>query len=283
MTQEITEANLIDLLNGVDAAIIGVVPMTEYVLENAPKLKVVSMHGVGVDHIDLEAAKKHGIVVTNCLGSNDHAVADLTIGLMVSIARNIPAVDRELREGGWGRYKGHELWNKSLGLIGFGHIGRAVAKRAIGFEMKILVHDPFIDSKPDELPNLKFISFDEVIRESDFLSLHTPLTDETRNMIGTDQFQAMKSNAYLINTARGELVDEQALYKALIDGHIAGAALDVYAKEPPKNNPLIKLNNVVLTPHIGAHTNEAIERMSTMAVQNALQTLQGKEPHFRVV
>lgn len=283
MTQEMTESDLIDLLYEIDAAIIGVVPMTERVLENAPNLKVVSMHGVGVDHIDLEAAAKRGIVVTNCLGSNDQAVADLTIGLMISIARNIPIVDRNLREGGWGRYKGFELWKKTLGLIGLGYIGRGVAKRAIAFDMEILVYDPFIDPMQVEMPGLKFVTFDELVRQSDFLSIHAPLTDQNRNMISTDQFKAMKSSAYLVNTARGDLVDEQALYKALTEGQIAGAALDVYTKEPPKNSPLLKLDNIVVTPHIGAHTKEAIERMSIMAVQNALLTLRGEPPYHRVV
>jgi D-3-phosphoglycerate dehydrogenase len=282
MTQPMSEARLIDLLAGVDGAIIGVVPMTAHVLENAPTLKVVSMHGVGVDHIDLQAASRLGIVVANCLGSNDQSVADLTLGLMISAARDLPRADGALRQGGWGSYQGHELWNKTLGLVGLGYVGRAVARRALGFDMKILAYDPYVDPQRAGLPALSFVALDELIRESDFISLHSPLTEETRHMIGAAQFAAMKPGAYLINTARGGLVDEQALYQALSSGQIAGAALDVYAAEPPAGSPLLKLDNIVLTPHIAAHTQEAIERMGVMAARNVLLALQGGQPLHRV-
>jgi D-3-phosphoglycerate dehydrogenase len=282
MTQPMSEARLIDLLAGVDGAIIGVVPMTAHVLENAPTLKVVSMHGVGVDHIDLQAASRLGIVVANCLGSNDQSVADLTLGLMISAARDIPRADGALRQGGWGSFQGRELWNKTLGLVGLGYVGRAVARRALGFDMKILAYDPYVDPQRAGLSALSFVALDELIRESDFISLHAPLTEETRHMIGAAQFAAMKPGAYLINTARGGLVDEQALYQALSSGQIAGAALDVYAAEPPAGSPLLKLDNIVLTPHIAAHTQEAIERMSVMAARNVLLALQGGQPLHRV-
>jgi len=282
MSQEMDENRLIRSLQGVSGAIVGVVPMTARVMENAPDLKVVSMHGVGVDHIDLEAAARLGILIANCPGANDQPVADLTVGLMIAAARNIPIVDRELRQGGWGRYQGSELWDKTLGLVGFGRIGRGVAKRALGFDMQVLVYDPYVDPKQADMNGVKLTNLDDVIAISDFISLHCPLTPETHHIIGKTQFERMKANAYLINTARGGLVDEGALYTALREKRIAGAALDVFADEPPTDSPLLTLDCVVVTPHIGAHTRESIERMGVMAAQNVVRTLQGAQPHNRV-
>jgi D-3-phosphoglycerate dehydrogenase len=282
MNIEMTEARLAELLSDVDGAIIGVVPMTAGVLQSAPRLKVVSMHGVGVDHVDLAAAAKLGIVIANCPGTNDQAVADLTLGLMITIARNIPQVDRQLRQGGWGRHSGNELWNKTLGLIGMGRIGHGVAKRALGFDMQVLVYDPYVRQEQIDLPGVRLTSLEEVIKEADFLSLHAVLNDETRKLMNLDRFQMMKRSAYLVNTARGGLIDEPALHQALTTGLIAGAALDVYVDEPPVGSPLLELENVVLTPHIGAHTKEAIERMGVIAAKNVIQALQGGQPLYRV-
>lgn len=282
MSKKMTEKRLIDLLKGMDAAIIGVVPMTAHVLENAPDLKVVGAHGVGVDHIDLDAAARLGITVTNCPGANDPSVADLTIGLMIAVARSIPRVGQELRHGGWGRYEGGELWKKTLGLIGLGRIGRGVAQRAIGFDMQVVVYDPYVEKDQTRLEGITFDSLENVIKKADFLSLHNPLNDETRHMIGPTELAAMKPGAYLINTARGGLVDEQALFKALSEKQIAGAAFDVFQEEPPGDNPLLGLDNMIATPHIGAHTQESIERMGVMAAQGVVATLQGNQPPHRV-
>ena len=281
MSQKMTEERLIELLQGVDGAIIGVVPMTAHVIEQSPTLKVVSMHGVGVDHIDLTAAAQKGVVIAHCQGANDQSVADLTIGLMIAIARDIPSVDQKVREGGWGAHAGSELWNKTLGLIGLGRIGRGVAKRALGFDMKVLAYDPYVDEDHVE-GDITMVSFEEVLQNSDFVSLHAALSEETRHMIGAAQFQIMKSTAYFINTSRGALVDEVALHTALTEKQIAGAALDVYEVEPPKDSPLLELENIVVMTHIGAHTRESIERVGVMAAENVLQTLDGGQPHFRV-
>jgi len=282
MKGEMTEQRLVDLLKDVDGAVIGVVPMTARVMESSPSLKVASMHGVGVDHIDLEAAERLGIIIANCPGTNDQAVADLAIGLMIAIARHIPNADRELREGKWGRYSGSELWNKTLGLVGYGRIGRGVAKRALGFDMNVLVHDPYIQPEQVGLSSVRLTTLEELLGSADFLSLHAALTDETRGLFGEAQFRSMKSTAYLINTARGGLVDETALYKALSQKWIAGAALDVFVEEPPLDSPVLGLENMVLTPHIGAHTREAIARMGVLAAQNVVLTLQGGQPLHRV-
>ena len=281
ISKKVTEEGMVELLQGIDGAIIGVVPMTKYVLEHSPSLKVVSMHGVGVDHIDLTAAAQRGIVIANCQGVNDQSVADLTIGLMISIARDIPRVDRSVRGGGWGAHAGSELWQKTLGLIGLGRIGHAVAKRALGFDMKVLAYDPYVKVEGVD-KGIIMASLDEVLKEADFVSLHAALSEETRHLIGEAQLQVMKSSAYLINTSRGALEDEEALYSALKEKLIVGAALDVYDIEPPKESPLLQLDNIVLTPHIGAHTRESIERVGVMSAENILWTLQGGQPHYRV-
>ncbi|MDP2974685.1 MAG: phosphoglycerate dehydrogenase, partial [Anaerolineales bacterium] len=242
----------------------------------------VSMHGVGFDHVDLAAARRLGIIIANTPGANDQAVADLALGLMIAVARKIPQADGDLRQEKWGRYSGGELWSKTLGLVGFGRIGRGVAKRALGFDMRVLVYDPYIQPEAVNLPGVTLTLFEEVLANADFISLHAALTAGNTHMIGAAQFEAMKPDAYLINTARGGLVDEDALYQALSAGRIAGAALDVFVDEPPKGSPLLKLPNVVVTPHIGAHTKEAIERMGVMAAQNVVQALRTGEPLFRV-
>jgi D-3-phosphoglycerate dehydrogenase len=283
MSQKMTEDRLIELLAGVDAAIIGVVPMTARVLEHAPGLKVVSAHGVGVDHVDLQAAARLGVIVANCPGANDQGVADLAIGLMVAVARQIPLTDQDVRAGKWGRYEGSELWKKTLGLIGLGRIGRGVAKRALGFDMQVLAYDPYVDEQQAGAMGVRLTSFEEVISSADFLSLHAALTPETRHLIGKAALEKIKPSAFLINTARGALVDEDALYAALVEGKLAGAALDVFSAEPPLGSPLLGLKNVVVTPHIGAHTKEAIERVGVLAAQNVVKTLQTGEPVCRVV
>ena len=282
MKGEITAEHMIDLLKDINGAVVGVVPMTAQVLDNAPQLKVVSMHGVGVDHINLDAAERLGIVIANCPGTNDQAVADLALGLMIAAARQISAADGALRAGQWGKYSGSELWNKTLGLIGYGRIGRGVAKRALGFDMNVQVYDPYIHPDQVGLPGVKLTSLEDVITSADFLSLHAALTEETQKLIGTEQLAMMKPTAFLINTARGGLIDEQALFEALSQKRIAGAGLDVFVEEPPLGSPLLALNNLVLTPHIGAHTQEAIERMGVMAAQNVVLTLQGGQPLHRV-
>ena len=283
MSQKMTEQRLIALLDDVDAAIIGVVPMTALVFESAPRLKVVSMHGVGVDHVDLGAAARRSVIVANCPGANDQAVADLAIGLMVCLARQVLPASQDLRRGEWKNYQGNELWKKTLGLIGLGRIGRGVARRASGFDMNILAHDPFVDAQQARAAGARLASLDEILASADFLSLHLVLNEQTRNIIGKQELERMKPSAFLINTARGGLVDEQALYSALVDGQLAGAALDVFAVEPPLDNALLTLPNVVATPHIGAHSKEAIERVGVLAARNVVQALQSGEPVFRVV
>jgi D-3-phosphoglycerate dehydrogenase len=274
---------MLALVPETSAIIVGLVPITEKIIAKSSKLRIISMYGVGVNHIDLEAARKKGVVVTNCPGSNDQAVADLAMGLMLAVARSIPQIDRDIRAGYWNKYLGGELWQKKLGLIGFGNIAKGVAHRAKGFAMEISAYDPYASVEVAEAHGVALLPFEEVIACSDFVSLHAPLTDETRCMFGSEQFRQMKPTAYLINTARGGLVDEQALYVALRSGEIAGAGLDVFVEEPLEDSRLVELDNVVLTAHTGTHTKEAIERMGMMAVENVLRVLRGETPINRIV
>lgn len=282
MSREMSEDRLMDLLSDVDGAILGIFPVTQRSLAHASRLKVISVHGVGVDQIDLQTASRMGIVVANCPGANGQAVADLTIALMIAVARSIPEADQSIRMGGWGRFNGGELWEKTLGLIGLGYIGKAVARRASGFNMTVLVYDPYVELEGLSFTNAQKTSLEDLLGQSDFVSLHASLTPQTKNIIGREQLAFMKPTAYLVNTSRGGLVDEEALYQALLDKQIAGAALDVFACEPPTGSPLLALKNVVVTPHIGAHTREAIERVGVTAALNVVRVLQGEQPLHRV-
>lgn len=283
MGRPMSEERLIALLDGVAGAIVGVVPLTAHVFAHAPSLRVVCMHGVGVDHIDLEAARRHGVVIANCPGANSHAVADLALGLMIDLARSISIVNSEVHNRVWRSREGVELWGKTLGLVGLGMIGQCVARRARGFDMRVLAFDPYAAPGVAQDLGVQMTALDELLAASDFVSLHAPLTAQTQHLIGAAQLALMPPHAYLINTARGGVVDEAALCEALAQGRLAGAALDAFAVEPPWGSALLDLPNVVATPHIGAHTRESIERVGVLAVRNVVNVLEGKEPLHRVV
>lgn len=270
-------AEIIPLLDNVDGYIAGLDFIDRQVIENAPAcLKVISRYGAGYDRVDIAAAIQRGIAVTTTPGSNAEAVADLTLGLMLAVARQIPLLDREVRSGGWPRRTGIEIFQKNLGIVGLGEIGKRVAARAKGFAMKIRVYDPAADRRFSERNGLIQASLDELWRESDVITLHAPLIEDTREIIDAAAIQRMKPGVILINTARYELVNEAALLKGLTDGSIGGLGLDVYAEEPPTDHPLLKLPNVVLTPHAGSHTLEARSRMADMAVNNLIAVLCGR-------
>lgn len=267
------DAELAAALGSVDAAIVGSRPITAPMIEGSEHLKVIAMHGVGVDHIDRAAARAKGIVVANAPGANASSVADLALGLMLAVAMRIPQQNLELQRGRWPTSVGTELWQKTLGIVGLGQVGRGVAQRARGFEMTILGFDPYVPQAAFEELGVRSVDLDELFAGSDFVSLHAPSTPETDNLINAERLAAMKSTAFLINTARGDLVDESALYVALTTGAIAGAGLDTHAHEPPLDDRLVTLPNVVATPHIGAHTEEAVTRASVMAAQNVVAVL----------
>lgn len=234
--------------------------VTRDMLALAPRLKAVGRAGVGVDNIDVSAATERGIAIFNAPGGNTTAAAELTMGLLISIARKIPAAEASLRSGQWNRsaFKGVELRGKTLGLIGAGRIGSEVAFRCQAFGMEVIASDPYLSpTRADEL-NVELTSLEGVLERSDFISIHVPLTEETEGICGAHEFKQMKSTAYLVNASRGGIVDERALAGALRDGEIAGAALDVYEDEPlGPDNPLRSAPNLVLTPHLGASTAEA--------------------------
>ncbi len=274
----LTADELIPLLEGVDGYIAGVDEVSARVIEKAPStLKVISRYGVGYDQVDIEACGQRGIVVTNTPGVNAESVADLAFGLMLSVARQIPYADEQTKRGGWPRITGMELYGKTLGIIGLGAIGKGVARRAKGFSMRVLAYDPAIDEAFCRQHGVEIATFEEILSNSDFISLHLPLKEQTRYIINSRTISMMKDGAILINTARGGLVDQQALYQALKSGKLGGVGMDVFEIEPPGDSPLFELRNVVVTPHMGSSTVEAINAMANLAVKNLIDVLSGKE------
>ncbi len=268
-----------------EAALLGNDVCDANVLGSAGRLKVVSRHGIGVDAIDLNAATENGIIVTNTPDVNTIAVADHTMALMLSLVRKIPDADASLKSKKWEglKFLGRELAGKTLGIVGLGSIGTEVAKRAKGFGMKLLyVKRKRVPDLEDKL-ELTYRPLDSLLRESDVISIHLPLTPETKGLIGRKEIASMKKGVYIVNTARGGILDTDALVEALNSGQVAGAALDVFDTEPPDfNHPLFEMENVILTPHIGAYTIEAIRRMDLLAAENIVKALHGEIPEFVV-
>ncbi len=275
--------DLIPLLRDADAVVASSDPYNRRVFSECPHLKVVSRCGVGYDSIDVSAATESGVVVTITPGAMTEAVADYAFALILAIARKIPQGDALMRSGGWGEYPGVLVYGKTLGLVGFGAIGRGTARRAVGFGMRILAYDPAwappADGQAADIPGVEFVGLDELLAESDFVSLHAPATPETRGMFDADRFGQMKKSAYFINTARGALVNEPDLIQALTEGVIAGAAIDVYTKEPVSpDDPLRTAPNCVLTPHNAFNAVEAAALMSQRSAENVLAVRRGVTP-----
>jgi len=233
--------------------------VTAEIIEAATKLVAIGRAGAGVDNIDIPAASKHGIVVMNTPGGNTVTTAEHTIAMMVSLARKIPQATASMKAGLWEKTKfmGNEYCNKTLGVIGMGRVGTVVADRAIGLKMNVIAHDPFIAPEVAEKMGVKMVSMDELYANADFITVHSPLSPETRNLVNEESFAKMKKGVFLIHCARGGIVNEKALYEALKSGKVAGAAIDVFEEEPTKNMDLIGLENIICTPHLGASTDEA--------------------------
>ncbi len=261
-----------------DVIISGAEPATSVVLAASKTLRMVMKHGVGVDNIDLAAATSLGIVVANAPGTNTEAVADWVIGAMLSLLRGICEASNSTRAGKCERFVGRELGAMTVGVIGTGRIGVEVIKRVRGFGAEVLAYDLVPNDELKSRYGVRYVSLDELLGTSDLVTLHVPLMEQTRTMIGATELSRMQETAYLINAARGELADEEALYEHLKAGRIAGAALDVYSTEPPLASPLIKLGNVLATPHIAAYTYEAMECMDRMCAETITATFQGKRP-----
>lgn len=265
MTKDEMMAFIVDA----EAIIVGVDPLDKEVLQCASRLKIISKYGVGTDNIDLRYAAERGIQVTVAAGANTDAVADYTFALMLAAARKVTEIDRECRKLNWTKRTTVDINKKTLGLIGLGNIGKAVARRASGFDMRIMAYDAFRDEEYAARTGIEYAaSLNELLREADFISLHLPLNSQTRHIIGEQQLAMMKETAVIVNTARGGLIDETALYDALQKQMIWGAGLDVFEEEPPRNGALLELNNLIIGSHCAASTISAINNMGRIASQN---------------
>jgi D-3-phosphoglycerate dehydrogenase len=258
--------------------------VTEEVIAAAARLRVIGRAGTGVDNIDLPAATRKGIVVVNAPYGNTVAVAEHTLAMLLALVRRIPFADAALRQGHWdkGCYQGVQVRGKVLGLIGLGRVGTAVARRALGLEMKVIAYDPFVTPERAAQLGVQWVPFDDLLRSADFVSLHLPGHEQNRGLIGARELALMKPTAYLINCARGNLVDEEALCQALEEGRLAGAALDVFAQEPLLNNRLLRSDRVILTPHVAGSTVEAQRDTAVEVAEQVLEVLAGRMPRYPV-
>ncbi|GAB3284365.1 phosphoglycerate dehydrogenase [Sinomonas notoginsengisoli] len=272
-------SQLLPAIADVDAILIrSATQLDSEAIEAAKKLKVIARAGVGLDNVDIKAATQAGVMVVNAPTSNIVSAAELTCGHILSLARNIPAANVSLKGGAWKRskYAGTELLDKKLGVIGLGRIGALVAARMQAFEMEVLAYDPYVTAARAAQLNVKLVTLDELLAQSDFITIHMPKTPETVGMLGKDAFAKMKSTAYVVNVARGGLVDEEALAQALEDGQIGGAGIDVFAKEPSTDLPFFGNENVVVTPHLGASTDEAQEKAGISVAKSVRLALAGE-------
>jgi D-3-phosphoglycerate dehydrogenase len=277
-SRPLSSAELAELLPGCHGYIAGLDTIDNAALQAADQLKVIARYGSGVDRVDVEAAKARGIVVTNTPGANSVSVAELALGLMLGVARSIPPANNATKNGEWPRLKGMSLAGKVIGLIGFGAIGQALARRLQGFDCVLTAFDPYPNVDAALAHNVTLLPLDELLGQADVVSLHMPALPETRGMVNADFLGKMKPGAMLINTARGEIVNEADLLAALQSGHLRGAGLDAFATEPPgADNPLLKLPQVIATPHTGAHTDGATNAMGWGALQACLSVLRGEE------
>ncbi|SFP37497.1 D-3-phosphoglycerate dehydrogenase [Oscillibacter sp. PC13] len=265
------------LWSDVDAVIAGVEQWDADFIQTAPpSMKIIARNGIGYDNVDISAAAARGIVVTVTREANSDSVADCTIALMLALARHIIPMDQAVRSGNWGYTVADDLFEKTIGILGFGAIGQRIAKRAAGFSMNILAHDPYLPGDRFAALGAKKAGTEEIYRNADFVVCTGPLTKERYHMINAETLAMMKPTAYLVNTARGGLVDEDALYHALKANQIAGAGLDVFNEEPLRQSPLFELENVVFLPHLGGHSKGATHNMGRMNIDNILAVSTGK-------
>ena len=271
--QQPTSAELLQVLPGCVGYLAGVEEVDARVLEAARGLRVISRNGVGTNNLDLEATRGLGITVCTTPGANARGVAELAMAHLLALARWLPSSDHGLKTGGWQRRMGMEVCGKTLGLIGCGHVGRLVARFALGMDMKVLAYDVMPDMTFAPAPNFRFVPLADLLCQSDVISLHCPALDNGRALIDAAALTTMKQGVFLINTARADLIDAAALAAALQSGKVAGAAVDVFRSEPPTGDPLVACDRVVATPHIGGFTGESVDRAVEMAVDNLLQVL----------
>ncbi|MBN2044601.1 MAG: phosphoglycerate dehydrogenase [Anaerolineales bacterium] len=277
-------SQLIDRLHGVDGFIAGLDQISADVIQSAKSLKVISRYGVGFNNVDLDAAKANQVVVTNTPGANAKSVAELAVGLILNLLRPIIPANAQTKSGEWPRFKGVSLEGKTVGLLGLGAIGKETARRLAGFDCKLLAFEIFKDEEFAAKYGISFLPLEEILPQADVISLHLPGNAETTHMVNDEFLGKMKAGAVLVNTARGELIDEAALVRALESGHLKGAGLDAFRQEPPgAENPLLAFDQVIATPHMGAHSDSSTNAMGWISTRDCLAVLLGEEPKYRVV
>lgn len=276
---------LIGIIGNYDALVVrSETKVTRPVIEAATRMQVIGRAGVGVDNIDLDAATERGVIVVNAPQGNTIAAAEHTLALLMALARHVPQADASMRSGKWDRknYLGTEIRGKTLGIVGLGKIGSEVARRAVAMEMRVLAHDPFVPAERVRALGVESVDFEQLIMLSDFITVHPPLTASTQGMIGEAEMARMKDGIRLINVARGGIIDEAALVAAVASGKVAGAAIDVFTAEPPRDNPLIGDPRIIVTPHLGASTAEAQERVAVDVAEQIVEVLAGKPARYAV-
>lgn len=273
-----TEEELIEELAGVFATMADGEPYTDRVFREAKDLKLVARFGVGYENIDVSAATRRGVIIAMAFGTNHESVADCAFGMMIALAKNLVTNHLRVKGGRWGFDLHHGLWRSTVGIVGLGRIGKAVARRCRAFEMRVLAYDVQPDAVFARDNGVTLVPLETLLREADFVTLHTPLAAETENLMNRERLALMKRTAFLINAARGALVDEEALYEALTSGMIAGAGLDVFRKEPPVGSPLLTLDNVVLSPHCADADPTTEVAMADRCIASILAVAQGKSP-----
>ena len=273
------EGDLLQIVEKYDAIIVGVDEVTKKVINKGKNLKVIAKNGVGVDNIDLKTASDKGVYVINAPGTNSPSVADLALALMLSLGRKITVINKITKDGLWKRKIGSELWEKTVGIIGTGDIGKGVARRLTGFNCNLLAFDVNKDKAFAEKYNIKYMNLGDLLKQSDYVTIHLPLNSKTKDLIDMRELKLMQKTSYLINTARGGIVNEDSLYTALKNNIIAGAACDVYENEPPGKSILFTLDNFIATSHIGAFTYGTNKRTGIKVAKNLVKGLQGKRPN----
>lgn len=275
-----TREELLAAVGDIDGVVVGVDTWNEEIFSHAPKLKAMARFGVGVDNIDLAAAKTHGIQVTNAKGMNSNPVAELTVGLILSTLRNVPAFNASIREGKWDRFMGRDLAGMTVGLLGFGDIAQRVAKKLSGFDVSICAYDLYPNLEKAKELNVEMVSMEEVLRRADVVCMHLPSLPSTHHIMDARTFGMMKDGSYFINTARGALVDETALAQALRSGKLTAAAIDVFDQEPVRrDNPLFALPNLFATPHTAAETYDTYHNVGLATARQLLDVFAGKKPN----
>ena len=276
------EADLRAKVAQADAWIVAFHPIGAALMDVAPRLRIIAKHGVGVDNIDIAAATAHGIVVTTAPSANDQAVADLTMGLLLAMLRRIPEANASVKAGRWERFLGYGLNGKMMGILGLGRIGRNVARRAKAFGVTLIGADPLWPDEAARDLGIRRVEPNELFAQADIISLHAPLTPETPGFIEAMATAPMKPGVWIVNTSRGKVVDEKAMYEAVKSGRVAGYATDVFENEPPAGSPLLGLPNVIATPHMGTHTRESLKLMGDRVTDAVLRVFRGERPEFVV-